>query len=207
VMSAGVAWYDARTTDTPKGRVNAQQDLLLIANACSAINAWSSFGTSVKTLRSELAEEYSTRAVAFDAGLRLSARPEFALGAALENKGSRSVRGGGRTDLASSIRAGFMATTILDTGDGRSFGQDGLSWGVDAVFPLEIGRTEWRGGAEYLWHRVVAVRAGAVRPREGGNWAWSFGFGLLTRRLRFDYASRFNSASATPHALSMTILL
>jgi hypothetical protein len=207
VISAGVAWYDAGTTQTPKGRVNAQQDLLAIANACSDVNPWSSFGTTVKFLRSELVEEYSTQAVAFDAGIRLSARPEFALGGALENKGSRTMRGGGRTNLASSIRAGFMAMTPLESGGTSAADQNSVSWGMDAVFPLEVGRTEWRYGGEYLWHGVVAARAGAVRPREGGNWAWSFGFGITTRRLRFDYASRFNSPSGTPHALSMTILL
>lgn len=213
-LGLNVSQYDAGRTElfdaagTRTSERSVQTDRLITAAYAFALRdalpvpGSLYLGAGGRYFTSTLLEESSARVLAFDLG----ALYQFPLTASsLLNVGvSRSNIGGGVTYTGGSASGSasdpLPATTRL-----------GASWQLAmrpanmATASFEVDHVAEEGavaalGLEYLFHGLVAARAGFRFGDERGN--LSFGAGLNVKRFRFDYAVQPNEAGSV-HQVSI----
>ena len=128
----------------------------------------------------ETVEAEGASGVAFDFGgvARLPV-PHLTAGVAMRHLGRMRGPGASSIRLPTGLQAGVVYATDFASG------RDQVVIATEMEFP-RAGEGTFRAGGEYVWRRLLAVRAGyeAGRDAQGG----SFGFGVQRRGVRFDYA-------------------
>lgn len=128
----------------------------------------------------ETVEADGASGVAVDlGGVARTPVPHLSVGVALRNLGKMGALNRVAIRLPLSLRAGAVYRSEFASA------RDHLLIALEMDFPRD-GDAIFRGGAEYGWRRLLAVRVGyeAGRDAQGA----SFGFGIQRRGLRFDYA-------------------
>ena len=203
VYSLGLSYYDAgsltlRMLDGTSRRVNAQQDWMGSLGVGVALSSVASWGVLVKALRSELLDEFTATAAAFDTGVQVRLNKAFKLGVMMQNVGSKLKYRQDKISLPTAWRAGLAYGYRVGT-------RDLLIGMADTVYALQEGALAVRGGVEYQWRGMVAVRAGAQLSEEQQVGNYSAGLGLTVQQYRLDYAIQLDTTFDLPQLFSLTI--
>jgi len=204
VLAFGIMYYDAGTaalytSDGTPRKLDVQQDFMGSLTWSRAFSPALAVGVTLKGLNSILFGENTSAAFASDAGAQFRINDCLKVGVALRNIGTQLQYHEDRISLPSSFRAGAM----LGTWVGK---RDALLLTSDAETPLRGGEVTWCAGAEYQWHGMVSLRAGAhILPgTELGR--WTAGAGIVFRQYRLDYGVQFGGGFDAPHTLSLTMV-
>jgi len=208
VGAVGLSGFDGGSmtlnhSDGTSRRVKAQQDLLLVGNVAVALFAPVSVGVSVKGVRSELIDEFTAAAFAFDAGGQVRIGRSLKVGLVAQNLGSKLKYRDDGMSLPAIVRAGVAYLA--------DFGAMGAVIAVaDEGISLNSGEVTWRGGVEYEWRGLVAIRGGVELPPGDALGRYSAGVGIRAMRYRLDYAIQFDTIQFDttfdmPHLLTFTV--
>lgn len=157
-------------------------------------------GASAKVLHSTILEKYSTDMVVGDVGLQLDMPPRLKLGLAIQNFGTQAKYLDEPLDAPTLVRAGVGADFPLANGDT-----------VMVVGDVQYGfvSEQWAmsAGLEYLWTKLVALRAGIRESEQTELGNYSIGLGFQTGIFRMNYSVRLSKEYSMPQSLSLTIVL
>ncbi len=207
-VTAGLLYYDAGEIEnyTSTGqlwRVRPQQDVMGTVGYARALNAIVSSGVTVKYLRSRLAGT-GMGALAGDFGAQVRLGRAVKLGAAVLNVGTPLTYHDASLALPTIVRAGAAAAW--------QFASPGAPGRFDTLIvvadldhhPLE-GVTAVRGGLEYQWRGMIALRAGARTGAAADAGVFAGGVGLRIGAYRLDWTIRHNDLADLPQTLSLTV--
>jgi len=202
-LVAGGAWYDAgsvtlRPSGAPPRTVSAQRDLMGLVGAAAGVNGIR-IGFSAKLMNSTLLDEFTSNAVAYDAGIEAGLWGGLSAGVLLQNMGGGIRFEKEDVPLASTLRAGFSGVW--------PDGGDRLAVFGDMVRDLERRKNGWGGGVEYRWSGTLSFRVGGGERPEGSGIGLTFGMGFEGGSFRLDYASRLEVSEAPPQILALTFIL
>ncbi len=174
-------------------------DILASGSAAFPLAEGLSAGVSAKYIR-EMIDQMDATSVAFDAGaLYRIPRTSLSVAGALQNVGTN----------ATFITESFGLPTTVRVG--AAYGIGVPAWGSQARLTAEFHNASGEGsrtqfGGEFLYHKVVALRAGLKLGYDEEKVA--FGLGLNRDRFSFDYALvPLTSDLGTTHFFSLTARL
>jgi hypothetical protein len=143
------------------------------------------FGASIKYISSELVEDYSASAIAFDAGYLLM-EPNLGLcfGLSLANFGTKVKYIEEKNSLPSILRAGisYQKPTVMDQSVLASIEYD--SYVNEKTDSLRVG-------VEYLFMKIFSFRFGYKMLKENNGLA--VGFGLNYENFILDFGTTFSN--------------
>lgn len=206
VVSLAAAYLDAGRLDyvTPtgvSGGVSAQRDLMASVRVARPVTRRLAFGGAVTFVHSELFETARARSLTADLGIRARLLPWLVAGAAYRGLGGAVSYGSGAWRLPSGLRAGVAGEWSSESG------RHAVIALADAEQTTGLPSVSLHLGAEYVWRGLVVLRAGAAPAANGSATGFGGGFGLSHGRLRLDYGIRLGGPAATPHRVSLTVLL
>ncbi len=211
VMSVGFSTYNSgvvtlNALDGTTRQVIGHQDIMGMVGLSRALSAGVDAGVSVKGVRTKLFEEVGTTAVALDGGIQIRLAPMLKAGVVLQNLGTKLQYEADQISLPAAIRSGLaLGWRFKGIADGSS-ARDALIVMADAEYPLEEKHPVWRGGVEYQWRGVLALRAGGRLSSREELSNYAAGLGLMVRQFRLDYSFQLGDTPAdSPQAFSLTI--
>lgn len=202
-------------SDDTARNVSAARDLLFLAGFGWKMAPVLAAGFDFKWLRSELAEEFRASGVVMDFGIQVQHTAALKTGVALKNIGPGMRYSEDRIGLPSAARIGAaygrQFGTLLPVFGG---GSDRFVAVSDAEYQLEGRRYFWRGGAEYWWLGMLALRAGMQRGSAATLGGVSAGGGIRldqgetsgVQSYRLDYGVRLlTEGFDPPQTFSLTM--
>ncbi len=211
-LALGALYFDSgsitlNTSDGTTRTINAQQDLAGSISYARSLLVRTVGGITVKGLHSKLFEAASANAVAVDFGVQHHPYQAVKVGVAVQNLGTKLKYVNQTFELPAVIRGG----AAVEWHAGGSPSQKNLFEGVlitvvDTEYMFGDGLLTWRGGLEYLWKRMVALRAGIRLPSKEQLGGFSGGLGLKSGRYRLDYGIQFENTFDAPQTVSLTVL-
>jgi len=111
-------------------------------------------------------------------------------GLALTNAGLNRKTGDASFPPPRALRLGLSYKIFSNDLNDLLVAADGskLLMNFDDSFADELGQGVYSGGAEYIYAKMVAIRAGYYSDRAGDKKGMSLGFGFAYRGISFDYA-------------------
>ena len=211
-LAVGALYYTSgsmtlNASDGTTRTLNAQQDLMVLIGYARSLLFRMVGGITVKGLRSELFEEASASAVAIDAGVQYRLNRIVKIGVVAQNLGTNLKYIEQTFDLPVVVRGGVvMGRRVGGRASHGSLFEGMLLAVVDAEYMFGDSLRTWRGGLEYLWHGMIAIRAGARLPSKEQLGGFSGGLGLKAGRYRLDYSLQFENTFGVPQTVSLTVL-
>lgn len=191
-------------TDGSVRSVTAQQDVVGSLGAGYEVWKGLTLGLALNGIQSRLFEEVSGRSLAVSAGAQYNLTGSLKLGASVRHAGPSIRWLDDPVPLPLEIRAGFAAAFRTRDGNEDAPG-DVMVCSADGVWSARERLASLRLGAEYRWLGIIALRAGAALGGPETLNRFSAGAGFQNGGYRLDYAFRFTSEFASPHALCLTL--
>ncbi len=211
-------------SDGTSRQVTARRDIIGMLAFSGELSPQMDGGFLIKALRSELIEEFQTTGVIFDAGMQARVSDTVKAGVAIKNFGTNLKYLEDEITLPAQVRVGIAVLWRLREYSPFSVVEgDVIIAMVDSEHRVQEGLTSWRGGLEYQWRGVVALRAGGRlgAAKSLGNLSVGLGLrfkqdqdgrgrkyrqGRQQRQYRLDYSIRLlTSKFDPPQTLSVTI--
>ena len=209
MLTFGVLYYDCGETSVYQpdytlwtGRL--QQDMMGAVGYTAPLSDSVTSGATFKYLRSTLAEQATSSAMAVDGGVQIRLSREVKIGLAVQNAGTKLHYETDYLALPTVARAGFALGFKLGGGAESAAGGTLIVLG-DSEYDVTSGGLSWCGGVEYQWREMVALRVGARAGTIEEASLLSAGAGLKVGAYRLDYSIRFNRYLNMPQTLSLTI--
>lgn len=194
-VGLSLGFYDGGKIDVldggPRRSVQAQTDLTMAVGYARRVGAISA-GLAGKYISSELIDQYRAQAVALDLGVTGRLWPKTALGASLQNIGTRLTYSQEGDELPLLARAGVAQSLFRERGllvaDLRYLARD-----------REMSAAV---GFEYMTG-PLALRGGYTSGSDLVN--VSLGAGFLLRNFSIDYSYGIADELNSPHRVSVTV--
>ena len=204
-VTAAVTYSDAGTEeiltlDGVSRTMSLQQDFLVCVGYARPLTGMLALGASAKVLHSTILEEYSTDMVVGDVGVQIRPVPRLQAGLALQNFGTQAKYLDEPLDAPMSVRAGAGAEFPLAN-------EDALLLVGDVQYGFVSEQWALSAGAEYMWKKLVVLRAGIRESEQTELGNYSMGLGLQTGLFRMNYSVRLSREYSMPQSLSLTIAL
>lgn len=213
ILTLGVMYYDTgsmnfRASDGSLRQMTLQQDFVGSVSYAGAISPRMNGGFTLKGIRSQLFGKASASALAGDAGWQMRLTKILKMGMAIQNVGTKLTYLDEAVSLPTATRVGFaIGARMAQLGLSGAMGRDVLIFMGDAELPLHEPGMTLRGGIEYQWRGILALRAGAHRAARVALSNYSAGLGFHLGQYRLDYSIRFGGVFEVPQTFSLTVAL
>ena len=207
VVSVGALYYDAGSSRMTTGddlelSTTIQRDYLGMVSYCRDIMPGVTQGATLKGFYTDLSGMAGSSALALDAGVQVRLPERITAGLLIQNLGARLNYFEDSIVLPASMRIGLCWPWDLGRVEGESVRLLVL---CDGEYVLVQRLAALRGGVEYSWRGLVALRAG-IHLREGRKTVCS-GFGVNYAGSRLDYCVQFSGAGDVTTGVSVSIPL
>lgn len=204
-LTAAALYYDegeAEAVDTTGvlWRTKIQQDFAVAAGYAAPLTSKVVSGVTLKVIQSRLGGEVTSRAVAGDLGVQVRMNDAVKIGVALANVGTTPTYGVQGVLPPTVARFGAAAGWRLNEGSRPST----LIGVADGEYDTASQTISWRGGVEYQWRSMVAVRLGARWGADREPSILAGGIGIKFGIYRLDYTVRYNTLADMPQTATLT---
>jgi len=203
VLALGALYFDAgvatiTASDGSSRSVNLQQDVVGLLSYSVAPFQDIIAGVTLKGLRSEQFGQ-TTGALAGDGGVQFYPDDRLTGGLLVQNLGTSLRYFEDRFELPTTVRAGLAWSWPL--GADAKVG-DRILLLSDAEYAVLARVVFWRGGLEYRWREIAALRAGVYAGPQ--RKVFSAGFGFHVSGFQLDYSAQFGGFGDLPHSMSLS---
>jgi len=212
MFTVGLLYYDggevrSYTEDGTAWSARLQQDILASAGYSMQLSPNVSSGAALKYMQSSFIQKYNTSTIAADGGIQVRMSNAVKLGFAVSNIGFPMKYGidGDSTQLPTTARAGIAAGSRFGGSEGQK--PSALIAVMDAEYRIEDGYLAWKGGLEFQWRGLIALRGGVRLGNRDELSMFSLGTGLRIGAWRLDYTLRYNREANLPQTISLTVAL